>query len=78
MATQLPEDKIFVCIHHFREEDIVRVGRTIQANGTYTETPRIRPTYRINVVRVISKAARRILLRLLRNNAHYSRASFTP
>ena len=51
MATELPEDKI--CIHHFREKDTIRVDRTVQADGTYTETPRIRPTYRIKAVPVI-------------------------
>ena len=48
MATELLEDKIIYCIHHFREEDIMRVDRTVQADGAYTETPRIRPTYRFN------------------------------
>ena len=33
MATELPEDKIFICIHHFREEDIIRADRTVQADG---------------------------------------------
>ena len=33
MATELPEDKIFICIHHFREEDIIRADRKVQADG---------------------------------------------
>ena len=38
MATELPEDKIFTCIHHFKEEDIIPIDRTVQADGTYTKT----------------------------------------
>ena len=53
IADDLSEDNIFICIHHFREEDIIRVDRTIQADGTYTETPCIRPTYRPNAVPVL-------------------------
>ena len=33
MVTELPEDKIFICIHHFREEDIIRADRTVQTDG---------------------------------------------
>ena len=32
MATELPEDKIFICIYHFREEDIIRADLTVQAD----------------------------------------------
>ena len=28
MATELLEDKIFICIYHFREEDIIRVDQS--------------------------------------------------
>ena len=44
MVTELPEDKIFICIHHFREEDIIRADRTVQADVSF------RPTYGINKV----------------------------
>ena len=43
IATELPEDKIFIGIHHFREVDIIRADRTVQADG-------FRPTYGINKV----------------------------
>ena len=46
-------DKIFICIYHFKEDDLIRVDRILQANRTYSETPRERPTYRPNAVPVI-------------------------
>ena len=49
----LQMDNIFICIHHFREEDLIRVDRVLQADGTYSEVPRERPTYRLNSVPVI-------------------------
>ena len=53
LANNTSEENIFICIHHFRDQDIIRVDRTLQADGTYTEIPRIRPIYRPNAVPVI-------------------------
>ena len=53
MSGDLSENNIFICINHFRVEDIVRVDRTLQGDGTYTEVPRITPTYRPNAIPVI-------------------------
>ena len=53
LANNTSEENIFICIHHFRDEDIIRVDRALQADGTYTEIPRIRPIYRPNAVPVI-------------------------
>ena len=54
----LQMDNIFICIHHFREEDLIRVDRVLQADGTYSEVPRERPTYRLNAVPVIFQGCR--------------------
>ena len=53
IAGDLSENNTFICINHFREEDIIRVDRILQADGTYTETPRIRSTYSPNALPVI-------------------------
>ena len=53
MVGDLSENNIFICIKHFREKDIIRFDRALQANGTYSEIPRIRPTHRPNAVPVI-------------------------
>ena len=46
-------DEIFICIQHFREDDLIRVDIILQADGTYIEIPRERPTYRPNAVPVM-------------------------
>ena len=51
MSGDLSENNIFICINHFREEDIVRVDRTLQGDGTYTEVPRITPTIAFYILR---------------------------
>ncbi|KAI6656089.1 hypothetical protein LOD99_11322 [Oopsacas minuta] len=33
LVEDLPEDKIFICIHHFREEDLIRVDRALQVDA---------------------------------------------
>ena len=53
IAGDLTENNTFTCTNHFREEDIMRVDRILQADGNYTETPRIRPTCSPNAVPVI-------------------------
>ena len=66
MSGDLSENNIIICINHFREEDIVRVDRTLQSDGTYTEVPRITPTYRPKAIPVIFQGCPSHLLQLLR------------
>ena len=52
MAGGLTVNNIFICTKHFRE-NIVRVEWALQADGSYTETSRIYPTYHLNAVLII-------------------------
>ena len=62
MATELPEDKIFICIHHFREEDIIRADRTVQADGFLGQPlgKKIVLEFKFNVDQLFFKADRLI------------------
>ena len=71
----LSENNIFICINHFREEDIIRIVRALQAGGTYSEIPRIRPTYRPNAVPVIFQGCPSYFTSTAHTSKRFSRKS---
>ena len=72
---ELSENNIFICINHFREEDIIRVDRALQADGTLSEIPRIRPTYRPNAVPVIFQGCPSHFFSTYQTSKRFSRES---
>ena len=69
MATELPEEMIFICIHHFREEDIIRVDSTVQADGLTRKHHVLGQLTVLTRYKLSSKAARLILHQLLRKQS---------